>query len=143
MKEKIENFVDEVIEKNDFELLDILWIFSYSLPFKSGYHNNKEAFKKWLGKVCTRNLQKKYNLGQKERKEKMEYLIDFLNSMSNFLSYETFDKDKELLKGILINKSSKILVHNIRNKLQDLSNLDKKILSFVLNYIPIREFKIL
>lgn len=138
MKEKINQFVEDAIKNNDYELLDILWIFSYSIPCKSGYHNNKESFKKWFGKVCIRNLQKKYNLKTIGTKEKMQVFVDFLNSMPNFLSKETFDEDDGLLREILIYKTSNILVKNAKNKLRDLSDLEKKILSFVLNYIPIR-----
>lgn len=138
IKEKIEKFVDDILEKNDFILLDILWIFSYSIPSQSGYHNNTEGFKKWFGRVCIRNLQKKYNLRQAEIKEKMKIFIDFLNSIPDFLSKETFNEDKKLLREILVNKSSKILIQNVKNKIQNLSDLDKKILSFVLNYIPMR-----
>ena len=136
-KEKIEKFVD-IIKKNDIVLLDILWIFSYSIPSKSGYHNNKEEFKKWFGKVCIRDLQKKYNLKQAEIKEKMKIFIAFLNTLPNFLSKETFYKDDKLLRSILIDKTSEILIQNIRSKIPNLSDLDKKILSFVLYYIPIR-----
>lgn len=137
-KEKIEIFVNETIKGNDFKLLDVLWTFTYSIPSMSGYHNNKEAFKKWLGKVYARNLQKKYNLNSVEIKEKMRIFVDFLNSMPDFLSKETFYEDDKLVREILINKTSKILVQNIKNKIQDLSDLDKMILLFVLNYIPIR-----
>jgi len=138
MKEKIEIFVDEAIKNNDYELVDILWIFCYSISSKSGYHKNTEAFKKWLGRVCRRNLQKKYTLKLVETKEKMRIFLDFLNSMPDFLSYETFYEDKKLLREVLIGKSSKFLVQNIGDRLQDLSDLDRKILPFVLNYIPIR-----
>ena len=138
MKEKIEKFVDEAIKNNDYKLLDILWMFFYSLPSKSGYHNNKEGFKKWLGKICRRNLYKKYNFKQNELRAKMENLIDLLNNLPDFLSYETYDEDKKLLSEILIEKSSKFLVQNSTNHLHNLSDLNKKILSFALNYIPIR-----
>jgi len=137
-KEKIERFVDDAIKKNDIILLDILWTFSYSIPSQSGYHNNKEEFKKWFGRICKRNLQKKYNLKQEEIKEKIKIFVDFLNNMPDFLSKESFDEDKKLLRNILINKTSEILIQNIRSKIPNLSDLDKKILSFVLYYIPIR-----
>ena len=68
----------------------------------------------------------------------MRVFVDFLNNMPNFLSEETFYEDDKLLRSILIHKSSKVLKQNIRNKIQSLPDLDKKILSFVLNYIPIR-----
>lgn len=138
MKENIGKFVDGAISHNRYELLDILWVFSLSIPSMTGYYNNKELFKKWFGKVCTRNLQKKYNLKTIEIKERMKTFIDLLNSMPDFLSKETFYEDSGLLRGILISKSSKILVKNIENKLQDLSDLETKILSFILNYIPTR-----
>jgi len=58
--------------------------------------------------------------------------------MPNFLSRETYDRDNELLREILINKSSEILIQNVKNKIQNLSDLDEKIISFVLNYKEIR-----
>lgn len=138
IKEKIEKFVDDVIKKNDIVLLDILWIFSYSIPSLSGYHNNKEEFKKWFGRICIRNLQKKYNLKHEEIKEKMKVFINFLNSIPDFLSKKTFNEDNKLLRTVLINRSSEILIQNVKNKIQNLSDLDKKILSFLLEYMPER-----
>lgn len=137
MREKIEKFVDEVIKNNDYQLLDILWIFSYSEPSRSAYHD-KELFKKWFGYVCERNLQRKYNLTNVETKGKLKIFIDFLNNTFNFPSKDIFYQDDKLLREVLINKSIKILVQNIKNKIQVLSDLEKKILSFVLNYIPLR-----
>ncbi|RJS84186.1 DUF1016 family protein [Methanophagales archaeon] len=137
-KENIERFVDDAIKKNDIIPLDVLWTFSYSIPSQSGYHNNKEEFKKWFGRICKRNLQKKYNLKQEEIKEKMKIFVDFLNNMPDFLSKESFYEDDKLLRNILINKTSEILIQNIRSKIPNLSDLDKKIFSFVLHYIPIR-----
>lgn len=137
-KNKIESFIENTISKQDNLMLDILWIFSYSIPSMSGYHNNQVAFKKWLGKVCVRNLQKKYGLKLPQIKEKMKIFIDFLNSMPNFLSKETFNEDDKLLREILFSKTSKILTQNINNKLDELPELEKEILSFILNYIPIR-----
>ena len=136
-KQRIENFVEEVIKNKNNRLLDILWIFSYSIPSASGYHNNKETFKKWLGRICIRNLQKKYNLKLVEVKNRMKAFVDFLNGMPDFLSKETFYENDKLLREVLISNSSKALVQNVK-KPQDLSDLDKKILSLVLSYIPIR-----
>lgn len=138
IREKIGNFVDEIIKNNDYALLDVLWTLSYSIPSMSGYLNNKEAFNKWLGTICKRTLQKKYNLTPTGVKEKMRILIDFLNSLPDFLSKETFDEDDKFLREVLTDKSSNLLVQNIKNELQNLSELDKKILSFVLNYIPVK-----
>ncbi|CAD7768560.1 Endonuclease NucS [Candidatus Methanoperedenaceae archaeon GB50] len=137
-KEKIEKFVNDIIKKNDIVFLDVLWIFSYSIPSQSGYHNNKGDFKKWFGKICIRHLQKKYNLRQEEIKEKMKIFVDFLNNIPDFLSKESFYEDDKLLRNMLINKTSEILIRNIRSKIPNLSDLDRKILSFVLHYIPIR-----
>jgi len=140
LKERIESFVGQVTKNKDHQLLDILWIFSYCLPSKSGYHKkqeNKQKFKKWLGRICIRNLQKKYSLKPIEARDKIKVFAHFLDSIPGFFSKETFDEDKNLFKEILVSKSSKILVEDIKMP-GDLSDLDKKILSFVLNYIPIR-----
>ena len=144
-KEKIERFVDDIIKKNDIILLDILWIFYWCItttPKLGYYENNKlnvsNTFKKCFYKVCIRNLQKKFNLRKVEIKNKIRVLIDWLNTTQDFLSYETYYEDRELLRKILLKKTSDLLIKHIRNKIQNLSELDKKILSFTLHYIPIK-----
>ncbi len=136
-KIKIESFIENTISKQDNQILDILWIFSYSIPSMFGYLNNQVAFKKWFGKVCARNLQKKYGINSPQIKEKSNIFVDFLNSIPNFLK-ETFNEDDKLLREILFSKTSKILTQNVNNKLNKLPELDKEVLSFTLNYIPIR-----
>ena len=93
MKEKIENFVDEVIKKNDFGLLDILWTFSYSTQetYKSGYwykkSSRRDTFKKGLLIVCKRNLTKKHGLHSPRITEKLGVSMRTLhNTIPNFLS---------------------------------------------------------
>jgi len=139
-KEKIERFIDNVIKKNDLVLLDILWIFTYTVSVQSysGYNRNIEKFKQLFGRTCVRNLQKKYNLKQAEIKEKMIVFVDFLNNMPSFLYGENFHMDSKLLRDVLTDKTSEVFIQNIRSEIQNLSDLDKKILSFVLHYIPIR-----
>lgn len=139
-QEKIENFLDEAIKKNDFILLDVLWIFSCSISSASmsSYHSNRETFKKWFNIILVRNLRKKYNLKNVEIEEKMRFFVDFLSSTPDVPSRKSFYEDAKLLREILVNKSSKILVQSIKNRVGDLLVLDKKVLSFVLNYIPIR-----
>lgn len=39
-KNKIEQFIDPILNEKDYQLLDILWILSYSIPSTSGYHKN-------------------------------------------------------------------------------------------------------
>lgn len=126
LRKRIENFVEKVIKNKDYKLLDILWVFSFSIPSESGYHNNKEEFKKWLGRICTRNLQKKYRLKLIEVKDKIKIFVNFFNSIPGFLSKESFYEDDKLLRNILLGKSSRILIRNIKNRLQDLPDLNKK-----------------
>jgi len=138
MKEILENFIDEVIKNHDYELLDILWILSYSLPCKTAYKDFPKTFNSWLRKVCIRNLEKKYNMKSNEITEKLKNLMYFLNSYPDFLSYKTYDEETILLREILTEKTSKLIIQDIKNKIQNLTGLDKKILSFTFNYIPIR-----
>ena len=144
MKEKIEKFVDDVIKKNDFELLDILWTFSYSTQetSKSGYwykSSIRDTFKKGLRIVCKRNLTKKHGLNSSRITEKLGVSMRGLhNTIPNFLSYDSYDEDVLLLRNILTDKSYKILLQTIEVNLQRASNTDKKILSFILNLIPVR-----
>ena len=58
LNQKINNFINTVILENNLEILDILYIFSYSLAqfSKSRYKDNKEDFKKTFSKIITRNL---------------------------------------------------------------------------------------
>jgi len=78
-KEKIENFVNKAIKKNDFVLLDILWTFFYSIPSKTAYHHNekeiRDGFNGWLVIICKRNLQKKYKLTEHFIKAVRKYLL--------------------------------------------------------------------
>ncbi|RLF68470.1 MAG: hypothetical protein DRN40_07560 [Thermoplasmata archaeon] len=138
--EKISAFVDDVIENKDVVLLDILWMYTYTVNIQSssGYNNNIDKFRQLFGRTCVRNLQKKYNLERAKIKEKMTEFLDFLYTMPKFLYKENFDNDRKLLTNILTDKASEIFLKNVRNSIKDLSDLDKKILSFVLNYIPIR-----
>lgn len=63
IKRKIGLFVDKMIKQKEMALLEMLWILHYSLEGK-GYGNcaDPSLFKKWSGRVCARNLQKKYGL---------------------------------------------------------------------------------
>ncbi len=137
-RDLIEQFVDSsVLAKRDYTLLDILWVFSYCLPSKTGYHKHEREFKKWLGTTCKRNLQKRHNLLVPQIKEKMNIFIESLNSMPDFLSYETYDEDTDSLDKILMNRTSRMLAENTEERLKVISSgLDTQILSFVLNYIP-------
>ncbi len=137
-KDVIQQFVDRfVIAKRDYQLLDVLWVFSYCLPSKTGYEKHREDFKRWLGTVCKRNLQKKHNLSLLQIREKMNTFIGFINGMPDFLNYETYYEDAELLQEILMSKTYLMLSENTEQRLEAItSDLDEKILSFVLHYIP-------
>lgn len=143
-KKQIEQFVeDNIVNTCDYYLLDILWIFRYSLPSKSAYTGKDTSliFKKWFKKVCTVNLKTRWSLGEIKISEKIKVFVDFLESIKPFLSYETFDEDVELFREILSDKTSKILIQNINNKKFNNTSdglIDKNVLSFVLNYIPLR-----
>lgn len=142
IKLKIERFVEDIISKKNYPLLDILWTFSYSIPSMSGYYNkkhnkeNKEIFKEWLGIVCKRNLQKKYRF-KVSITEQMGVFLNFLNDI-DFFSKEMINENKELFKTVLFEKSAYILIKNIPKRFKKLSNLDREILSFLLNYIPLK-----
>ena len=142
LNQKIEDFIDIAISSNNFEIIDILNIFFYSLVqfSKDRYRKNKQAFKEIFGKISTRTLQKKYNLKVNVIKEKLEDFLDnFITKLpDSFLSYESFYEDRELFKEILYNKTSDLLVKNIKKNLDILNNLQEEILIFVLNIIPLR-----
>jgi len=137
LKERIRSFVAEATHNKDDQLLDILWIFSYCLPSKTGYHENKKEFQEWLVRICIRNLDKKYGLNLIAVRYKMTVLDHFLNSTPGFLSKETFDEDCKLFRETLVGESSRILARNVKGP-RHLPELDKKILFFVLDYVPSR-----
>ena len=144
-RDMIEQFIDSsVVAKRDYQLLDILWSFSYclSLTSMSGWYQDKKdtkESKKWLGNICKRNLQKKHGLSLPRIGEKMSILIGFLNSMPDFLSYATYDEDRESLYRILMNRTSMMLAENTEERLKSISSeLDAQILSFALHYIPVK-----
>jgi hypothetical protein len=135
----VQQFIDQtVIAKSDYQLLDILWIFSYSLPGKTAYRSHRDSFKKWLGTTCRRCLQKKYSLSLPQVREKMGILINLLNGIPDFLSYDAYYDDSELLDKILLANTSTMLIKNVQQRVTGSisSELESKILSFVLNYIP-------
>lgn len=138
-KDLIDEFIDRsVITKRDCQLMDIFWIFLYCLPSKTAYKKYRETFKKWLGNICKRNLQKRHNLSDSAYKEKMTIFLEFLNTIPDFLAYDTYDDDKEDLGTTLTNKTAKMLTENATERLRDTSELDTQILSFVLKYIPLK-----
>jgi len=140
-REAIEQFVDSsVVAKRDYQLLDILWTLSYclSLTSTSAFSAYRPKFNKWLETTCKRNLQMKHKSPQ--FKEKMNIFRVLLNSMPpDFLSYETYYEDKELLDKILKNRTSMMLAENTEERLRAISpEFDAQILSFVLRYVPNR-----
>ena len=140
-KDAIEQFVGQsIVAKNDYQLLDILWIFSYSLPSATAYRQRRDSFKRWLGTTCRRCLQKKYNMSLPQIREPMNSLIGLLNGIPNFLSYDVYYEDSKLLDEILLANTSAMLIKSIEQRVAGSisSELEAKILSFVLNYIPQR-----
>lgn len=138
-KSLIQQFVDQsVIAKGDYELLDLLWTLYYSLPSKTGYDKHKDLFKRWLGTTCRRNLEKKHQQSRSRIKEKMNTLISFLNSIPDFLSYDNYYDDEELLHGVLKNSTYSMLVKDTEERVSKaiFSELECKIFAFVLHYIP-------
>jgi len=138
-KDLIQQFIDQTVTaKSDYPLLDILWIFSYSLPSATAYKQHRGSFKKWLGTTCRRYLQKKYNLSLPQVREKMGNLVNLLNSVPDFLSYDAYYEDSKLLDKILLANTSAMLIKRIEQRVAESvsSELDAKLLSFVLNYIP-------
>ena len=138
-KNLVQQFVDQsVIAKGDYELLDILWILHYSLPSKTAYKDHKDTFKRWLGITCRRNLEKKHYPLQSEIKDKMNILIGFLNSVPDFLNYDSYYDDEELLHSVLKVSTSSMLMNDTEKRVSKVipSELESKILSFILHYIP-------
>lgn len=142
INQKINNFIDTIILEDKLEIIDILYIFYYSIAqfSKSRYKDHKQAFKTIFGKISTRCLQKKYRLKANLIKEKLEYFINnfIIELPESFLSYDTFYEDRDLLKEILINKTSELLIKNIKKNLGLLNELESQILTFILNLIPKR-----
>ena len=138
-KDTIAQFLGQsVVAKNDYQLLDILLVFSYSLPSATAYKQHRDSFKKWLGTTCRRCLQKKYNLSLPQVSEKMSSLINILNAIPDFLSYDAYYEDSKSLEKILLSNTSAMLIKSIEQRVAGLiySELESKILSFILNYIP-------
>jgi hypothetical protein len=138
-KDLIQRFIDQtVIAKSDYQLLDILWIFSYSLPSATAYKQHKDSFKRWLGTTCRRCLQKKHNMSLTQIRDQMNGLISLLNGIPDFLSYDAYYEDLKLLDRILLANTSAMLIKNVEQRVEGIhfSELESKILSFVLHYIP-------
>ena len=135
---KIRSLVKELVESNDLASLDVLFTFAYSLPSMSGYHKNLSFFQKWVGRLGSHNLQIKHNLKVKEAKEKLKILREVFDNIPDFLSGSNYDPDRSLFQGILINNSKEIMKETVNGQLQNANEVEKKVLSFLLNYIPLK-----
>ena len=135
IKKKIENFIDDAIKNNDFAILDILFNFYYSLEMcLPDYFYNKEDFWKKF-KICTRrNIEKKYSLNPKE---KIKYFENFLvqNLAETFYSEKTVLNTINFVAEIYRDKVFKIFIENINNKIKNLSDMEKELIAFVLDYV--------
>lgn len=132
---KLEKFIESLVNKRDLPLLDILWLFSYTIPSsKHKFHNNITIFRSWFNIVCKRNLEVKYG-NSLVTKTKMMTFIKFLESMPDFLSKDSFYNDKRLLRKILNNKGLEPIIQEINYNLKKASDIDRKILAFILEYI--------
>ncbi len=69
---------------------------------------------------------KKFGLAKVEIKRKIEELIDWLNDLPEFLSYERYYQDSYSLRKMLINKTSDLLIEHVETKIKNISSLDKK-----------------
>ncbi|MGQ4876195.1 MAG: endonuclease NucS domain-containing protein [Promethearchaeia archaeon] len=142
IKQKIENFIDKIILENNYEIIDLIYIYVYSLKqFSwSRYQKYKDDFKKKFTEIAKRTLQKKYNLKVEKIKNLINYLIiNFLKCIpDNILSTAQLYNFTSFLLEILKEKTSKLILTNINNRFENLDNLEKEILSFILNYIPLK-----
>jgi hypothetical protein len=129
-KIEIENFIEK--RKEDIIMLDLLWIFYYSIvcTFPSAYFKNQKLLHEQFGKIVGKTLNKKYGL---EKSQIIEKIKDF-EIFFNFFSKKTFENDKKLLREALLKKTSEILIQYIKSKLKE----SDKILSFVLNYLSMK-----
>jgi hypothetical protein len=136
---KIQNLVKKLVENKDIASLDVLFTLAYSFTSMSGYYNNQSSFQNWMGRLGSYNIQIKHNLKVKEAKEKLDVLIDLFD-ISNFLPRDstTYYDDKIIFKGILISNSREIMKETIDKQLQNANEKEKKVLSFLLNYIPLK-----
>jgi hypothetical protein len=117
----------------DFLMSYGLFIFAFYLPVYQLALNTMIPSRKGSKRSVRETYRKKRSLKKEEIKEKISTFYDFLNSISDPLPDELFGE-------ILVNKSSKILLQEIKDKIQDLSELDKKILSFTLNFRARQQF---
>lgn len=142
VKQKIERFINNIVSNKNYKILDMLYVFLLSLQqfSKSRYRDNKDNFKKLYAKIVQRALKIKHHLEVNEIKNCFNYFNDkFMNILGvSFLSYEAFDKDVCLFQEILTTKTIEITFKSIMGKIIDLKELDRSVLSFILNLIPIR-----
>lgn len=142
IKQKIEKFVDDAVNKKDYATIDLLWIFSHTSMAGNWSEEKIKLLKEMTKKNCRRNLEVKY--GSDIMKEKMETFYDFLNEISppitapNTTQNTAFRDILLSINEILENKTSEIIIQNTKDRLEKSSDLERKILSFVLGYIPIK-----
>jgi hypothetical protein len=142
---KTQNLLKKLVENRDIASLDVLFTLAYSSTCMSGHYcknksyKNQASFQNWMRRLGSHNIKIKHNLKVKEAKEKLGVLIDLFD-IPNFLpdKSSTYDADKLLFKNILISNSREIMKETIDKQLQNASEKEKKVLSFLLNYIPLK-----
>ena len=142
-KEEIGTIIEDAIAKEDHALLDVLWSFAYCMAGTSvgGYVKNgrrNDELIRTLSEACRRNLEKKYQLDYSTAREKTKIIGGIFPKLG--FDSKTYYAEVGLIREILDNRTSNILVNNIKKKLEE-SDFNKKILSFVFNYISLRLLK--
>ena len=123
----LKQFIEKLVSNEDIASLDVIFITAYALKntCKTGYEKYRDVLEEVLRQLIHYNLRLKHGLTENECAEKLKILDQLY--LQHFISYS--DCDKILLE---LDTAKDILQKYVESKLRELRELDKKVLSFIL-----------
>lgn len=141
MEEKIKQMIDDAINDNNLTLIDVLFIYAYGYPHKSAKFkqnhdldfDNIKLINRILVNTIHHNLMVKHDFKQNDTKNVL-HVLSKLYDIGFASKYKTFDKEFELLKMILLNRTYEIRTKFIEKQIGDLKDKEQKCIAFILDF---------
>jgi len=124
------SFLKEIVDRGDIAALDIYFVYSYDQSSVGGKTRHKTEHKNILG------LFFEYNLGIKHSLDTLEIERKIKSTLSGFINpttqgnLPTVEDDNQI--------TGKLFQSDIKKRMENLDNLEKEVLSFVLSYISLK-----
>lgn len=122
-------FLKEIVDSGDLAALDIYFTYRYDQTFEGCKKYHGKEHKQNLGLYFKSNLIIKHSLNKPEIEKKIK------STLPKFI-YLTASND--LPTAVIRQITEEILQSDIKKRIEDLDNLEKEVLSFVLSYISLK-----